>query len=165
MHVASLIIFCHLKKVLRRFCGALLYQISWRAARKANKHGECGGQQLNSVLTVQLMGFFCYSNEIFCRNVGKYVLKQGDVMHMHPSTDTDRQYKTHRKRQYATERLAHTYIHFILLGIGCITLFLLFKDLHPKSDHKVHSGPVSCRPTTLHCSIISAFNSCNKADQ
>lgn len=47
------------------------------------------GQQLNSVLTLQLMGFFCCSNEIFCRDVGKYVLKQEDV-HMHSSTDNMR---------------------------------------------------------------------------
>lgn len=47
------------------------------------------GQQLNSVLTLQLMAFFCCSNEIFCRDVGKYVLKQEDV-HMHSSTNNVR---------------------------------------------------------------------------
>lgn len=47
------------------------------------------GQQLNSVLTLQLMGFFCCSNEIFCRDVGKYVLKQEEV-HIHSSTDNMR---------------------------------------------------------------------------
>lgn len=47
------------------------------------------GQQLNSVLTLQLMGFFCCSNEIFCRDVGKYVLKQEDVR-MHSSTNNMR---------------------------------------------------------------------------
>ena len=105
MHVASLIIFCHLKKVLRRSRGALLYQISWRAARKADKHGEYGQQQLNSVLTVQLMGFFCCSNEIFAGDVGQRVLKQGDVVHMHSSADNVRH--THRNTVYAKARLAH----------------------------------------------------------
>lgn len=47
------------------------------------------GQQLNSVLTLQLMGFFCCSNEIFCRDVWKYVLKQEEV-HIHSSTDNMR---------------------------------------------------------------------------
>lgn len=92
----------------------MLYQISWRVARKADKHGEYGGQQLNSVLTVQLMGFFCCSNEIFCRDVEKYVLKQGDML-MHYIV---RQYKAHRERQYAQKRLINT---FILLDIGCNT--------------------------------------------
>ena len=116
MHVASLIIFCHLKKVLRRFCGALLYQISWRAARKADKHGEYGGQQLNSVLTVQLMGFFCCGNEIFCRDVGKYVLKQGDAVHMHPSTDNIR----HIERDSMPKKLWHMHT-ILLLDIGSNT--------------------------------------------
>lgn len=111
MHVASLIIFCHLKKVLRRFCGALLYQISWRAARKADKHGEYGGQQLNSVLTVQLMGFFCCSNEIFFFFAGMW----GEIC---PETGTrahapiHRQYMAHRKRERETKkRLVNIHTH------------------------------------------------------
>lgn len=130
MHVASLIIFCHLKKVLRRFCGALLYQISWRAARKADKHGEYGGQQLNSVLTVQLMGFFCCSNEIFCRDVGKYVLKQGDV-HMHPSTDNIR----HIERDSALKKT-----QFFCLTLGATPKFYYLKTRLPKSDIKCIQG-------------------------
>lgn len=86
----------------------MLYQISWRVARKADKHGEYGGQQLNSVLTVHLMGFFCCSNEIFLQGCGeKNVLKQGDAAHMHPSTDARRQYKTERGRTLKKESSIH----------------------------------------------------------
>lgn len=94
----------------------MLYQISWRAARKADKHGEYGGQQLNSVLTVQLMGFFCCGNEIFCRDVGKYVLKQGDAVHMHPSTDNIR----HIERDSMPKKLWHMHT-ILLLDIGSNT--------------------------------------------
>lgn len=58
---------------------------------------------MNSVLTLQLMGFFCCSNEIFCRDVGKYVLKQGDV-HIHPSADNIRSIERSsglRKKKYS----------------------------------------------------------------
>lgn len=73
-----------------------------------------GGQQLNSVLTLQLMGFFCCSNEIFCRDVGKYVLKQGDAAHAHPQTHG--QYEAHRQRQ----KFWHMHT-ILLLDIWCNT--------------------------------------------
>ncbi len=60
---------------------------------------------MNSVLTVQLMGFFCCSNEIFCRDVGKYVLKKGDVVHMHPSTDNIR----HIEKDAAKKKKTYIY--------------------------------------------------------
>lgn len=70
------------------------------------------GQQLNSVLTLQLMGFFCCSNEIFCRDVGKYVLKQEDV-HMHSSTDNMRHIE--RASMWGKKNLNT----ILLLEIGC----------------------------------------------
>lgn len=70
------------------------------------------GQQLNSVLTLQLMGFFCCSNEIFCRDVGKYVLKQEDV-HMHSSTDNMRHIE--RASMWGEKNLNT----ILLLEIGC----------------------------------------------
>lgn len=138
----------------------MLYQISWRAARKADKHGEYGGQQLNSVLTVQLMGFFCCSNEIFCRDVGKYVLKQGDVVHMHPFTDTHRQYKGHRKRQYAKERLAHTF-PFFCLTLGATPKFYYSRAQLPKSDIKCIQARSTEGPkhTTTVSSLLTTVSS------
>lgn len=138
MHVASLIIFCHLKKVLRRFCGALLYQISWRVARKADKHGEYGGQQLNSVLTVQLMGFFCCSNEIFLQGCGEKMSWNRETLRTctHPQTHADNV----RQKEAVHSRKSHPYMQLLLLDIRCNTKFLLFTYLAPKVRHKVNSG-------------------------
>lgn len=119
----------------------MLYQISWRAARKADKHGEYGGgQQLNSVLTLQLMGFFCCSNEIFCRDVGKYVLKQADVVHIHPSADNIRPIKeasTLKEIIYI-----HIYIYikmqFFFLTLGAKAKTLHFKGPTSQVRLKVH---------------------------
>lgn len=74
---------------------------------------------MNSVLTVQLMGFFCCSNEIFCRDVGEYVLKQGDVVHMHPSTDNVR----HTEKRTVCSRKTSTYIKFFCLTLGATPKF------------------------------------------
>lgn len=87
------------------------------------------GQQLNSVLTLQLMGFFCCSNEIFCRDVGKYVLKQEDA-HMHSSTNNMR----HIERanvQGGGKRLINT---ILLLDIGCNAYIFFFYFLRSQSQ-------------------------------
>lgn len=140
MHVASLIIFCHLKKVLRRFCGALLYQISWRAARKADKHGEYGQQRLNSVLTPQLMGFFCCSNEIFAGMWGNMSWNRETWCPCtRPQMRTDN--VRHRKRQYGKERLAHAHNSFAWHWVQHLH-FYNSRSLLPKVGRKVHSGPV-----------------------
>lgn len=85
----------------------MLYQISWRAARKADKHGECGGQQLNSVLTVQLMGFFCCSNEIFLQGCGEICPETGRrCAHapIHRRTDNIR----HAEKERMLKKNTHT---------------------------------------------------------
>lgn len=85
---------------------------------------------MNSVLTVQLMGFFCCSNEIFCRDVGKYVLKKGDVMHMHPSTDNIR----HIERDSMPKK--DTCIQFFCLTFGATPKFYYSRTQLPKSGIK-----------------------------
>lgn len=72
-----------------------------------------GGQQLNSVLTVQLMGFFCCSNEIFLQGcaTGKKCPETGrSCAHapIHRHADNIRQKETTRSRK------SHPYIHFFL---------------------------------------------------
>lgn len=86
---------------------------------------------MNSVLTLQLMGFFCYSNEIFCRDVGKYVLKQGDV-HIHPLADNIRSIE----RGSVLRKKKNLLNTILSLTRGATPKFYNLKALLPKSDIK-----------------------------